>query len=72
MEFIDRTNPKLLIADKGKLLRAINDVFIPAKYDLQGNIIEEEHKPYCTSIIFLGEQINSLEKCKELYVEVEE
>ena len=52
MEFIDRTNPKLLIADKGKLLRAINDVFIPAKYDSQGNIIEEEHKPYCTSIIF--------------------
>lgn len=30
-----------------------------------------EHKPYYSSVIFLGEQINTLEKAKELYVEEE-
>ena len=40
-------------------------------YDEQGNIIEPEHLPYYTSVIFLGEQINSLEECEELYVEEE-
>lgn len=70
MEFIDRTNPKLLIADKGKLLRAVNDIFIPAKYDSQGNIIEEEHKPYYSTLIFLADNIDT-SKIDELYVEEE-
>ena len=72
MQFFDYSKPKLLIADKGKILRSKNDIYAPAKYDEQGNIIEPEHLPYYTSVIFLGEQINTLEQCKELYVEEEE
>ena len=72
MQFFDYSKPKLLIADKGKMLRSKNDIYVPAKYDEQGNIIEPEHLPYYASVIFLGEQINTLEQCKELYVEEEE
>ena len=70
MELITRTKPNLLIADEGKLLRDINDVYVAEHYDEDGNLVPE-HKPYYSSVIFLGEQINSLEKCKELYVEEE-
>ena len=69
MQFFDYSKPKLLIADKGKMLRSKDDIYVPAKYDEQGNIIEPEHLPYYASVIFLGEQINTLEQCKELYVE---
>ena len=70
MELITRTKPKLLIADEGKLLRDINDVYVAEHYDEEGNLIPQK-KPYYSSVIFLGEQINSLEECKELYVEEE-
>ena len=69
MQFFDYSKPKLLIAKKGKMLRSKDDIYVPAKYDEQGNIIEPEHLPYYASVIFLGEQINTLEQCKELYVE---
>ena len=71
MQFINYTNPKLLIAEEGKKIRGINDVYTPAKYDEQGNIIEPEHIPYYSTLIFLGSQIETLEQCKELYVEEE-
>lgn len=49
--------------------------YISVKYNgnykyKEGNLIPE-HKPYYSSVIFLGEQINTLEKAKELYVEEE-
>lgn len=71
MQFISHTIPKLLIAEEGKKIRGINDVYTPAKYDEQGNIIEPEHIPYYSTLIFLGSQIETLEQCKELYVEEE-
>lgn len=71
MQYIGYTKPKLLIADEGKLLRDINDIYKPAQYDDKGVLIEEEHNPYYTSVIFLGDQINSLEECEKLYVEEE-
>lgn len=71
MQFINHTNPKLLIAEEGKKIRGINDVYTPAKYDEQGNIIEPEHTPYYSTLIFLGSQIETLEQCKELYIEEE-
>ncbi len=70
MKAILYTKPKLLIADEGKMLRAINDVYEAEHTDEQGNLISE-HKPYYSSIIFLGDQINSLEECEKLYVEEE-
>ena len=72
MQYIGHSKPKLLIADKGKKIRNINDLYIPAEYDEEGNLIKEEHLPYYSTIIFLAEQIDSLEKCQELYVEEEE
>lgn len=63
MEFIGRTKPKLLIADEGKHIRSINDVYVPVTET------EPEHIPYYSTLIFLGEQISSLEECQEIYVE---
>ena len=70
MQYIGYSNPKLLIADEDKTIRDINDVYVAEHYDEEGNLVPE-HKPYYSSVIFLGEQINSLEECKELYVEEE-
>lgn len=72
MQYVGHSKPKLLIADEGKKIRNINDLYIPAEYDEEGNLIKEEHLPYYSTIIFLAEQIDSLEKCQELYVEEEE
>ena len=72
MQYIGHSKPKLLIADEGKKIRNINDLYIPAEYDEEGNLIKEEHLPYYSTIIFLAEQIDSLEKCQELYIEEEE
>lgn len=69
MQYIGYSKPKLLIADEGKKLRDINDIYRDAKLNENGEVIEEEHQPYYSSVIFLGEQINSLEECKKLYVE---
>lgn len=71
MQFIGRTQPKLLIADENKHIRDKNDVYTPEKRDEQGNVIQEEHIPYYTELIFLGDQINSLEECEEMYIEEE-
>lgn len=71
MQFINYTNPKLLIAEEGKKIRGINDVYIPEEKDEQGNVITPEHIPYYSTLIFLGSQIENLEQCKELYVEEE-
>ena len=62
---------KILIADENKHIRDINDIYEEEHYDEEGNLIPQK-KPYYSSVIFLGEQINSLEECKELYVEEEE
>ena len=70
MELITRTKPNLLIADEGKTIRDINDVYVPAKYDEQGNLIEEEKIPYYSTLIFLADNIDT-SKIDELYVEEE-
>lgn len=71
MQFISHTIPKLLIAEEGKKIRGINDVYTPEVKDEQGHIITPEHTPYYSTLIFLGSQIETLEQCKELYVEEE-
>ncbi|MDY3777482.1 MAG: hypothetical protein SOZ53_01315 [Candidatus Onthovivens sp.] len=70
MELITRTKPNLLIADEGKMIRSKNDIYIPAKYDEQGNLIEEEKIPYYSTLIFLADNIDT-SKIDELYVEEE-
>lgn len=70
MELITRTKPNLLIADEGKHIRSRNDIYIPAKYDEQGNLIEEEKIPYYSTLIFLADNFDT-SKINELYVEEE-
>lgn len=71
MQYIEYSKPKLLIADKGKIIRAKDDIYISAKYDEEGNIIEKEHMPYCSTVIFLADNFDE-SKLNELYVEEEE
>lgn len=70
MKYIGYTKPKLLIADEGKHIRSIDDVYTPAKYNEQGELIEPEHLPYYTSVIFLADNFDE-SKLNELYVEEE-
>ena len=70
MELITRTKPNLLIADEGKHIRSRNDIYMPAKYDEQGNLIEEEKIPYYSTLIFLADNFDT-SKIDELYVEEE-
>ena len=64
MEIRKYGNKKILIADENKHIRDINDVYVPATET------EEEHNPYCTSIIFLADNFDD-SKLNELYVEEE-
>ena len=72
MKIINYTNPRLLIAEEGKMLKSKNDNYIAEEKDENGNVIKEEHKPYLTNLIFLEEQITTLEEAQETYEEVEE
>ena len=71
MQLISYTKPRVLIADEGKHIRDKNDIYTSAKYDEDGKLIEEEHFPYYSTLIFPAEQLNTLEKCKEIYIEEE-
>lgn len=71
MVLLNHTKPlRMLIADEGKHIRDINDVYVEEHYDEDGNFVAE-HIPYYTTVIFVGEQLQTLEQCKELYVEEE-
>ena len=68
MEIRKYGNKKILIADTNKHIRSINDVYTPAKYDDEGNVIEPEHEPYYASVIYLADNFDD-SKLNELYVE---
>ena len=70
MEVRKYGNKKILIADANKQIRDINDVYTPQITDESGNVTQEEHKPYYTSIIFLADNFDD-SKLNELYVEEE-
>ena len=70
MILLNHTKPRMLIADEGKHIRARNDVYVPEHTDGKGNVIPE-YIPYYTTVIFVGEQLQTLEQCKELYIEEE-
>ena len=69
MQLLTYTSPRLLLASKGKHIREINDVYIAPVLDEAGNIIEEEHKPLYSTVIFPGAQIETLAQAKKLYIE---
>ena len=67
MQVITHTKPRMLIADEGKHIRAINDVYEPAHIDEEGNQVEE-HFPYYSDFVFLADGID-IAKINEMYVE---
>lgn len=67
MQVIKRSDLRLLLADEGKHIRSINDVYVPEHEDEDGNIIPE-HFPDYAEMIFLGIQVDET-KLDEIYVE---
>lgn len=69
MQIINTELFKKLIADEGKHIRDINDVYTAAHIDEEGNEIEE-HFPYYTTLIYLPKNFND-EEINNLYIEEE-
>ena len=67
MKFFDYTKPKMIVADEGKQLRAVNDVYVAAHTDENGNTVEE-YIPYYSTTIFVPDAITE-KQARELYVE---
>ena len=68
MQLIYWTNPKGVVSSEGKMIRSKNDIYSPAKYDEQGNLIEPEQKPYYSTTIFVPDKITE-EEMNDLYIE---
>lgn len=62
MQYIGYTKPILLVADEGKKIRAVNDIYKPATEE------EPEHIPYYTDVVFLADGITE-QQAFEMYVE---
>ena len=67
MVYFDWTQPKMIVADKGKHIRGINDVYVPEHIDEEGNVVEE-HFPYYTTVIFVPDSYTE-EQMNEEYIE---
>ena len=67
MQIILRTTPAMVIADEGKKLRDVNDVYKEAYVDEEG-IEHEEHFPHYADVVFIPNSLTE-EEIKELYVE---
>ena len=67
MILIKHTKPKMIIADEGKHIRSISDVYQEA-YTTEDGIYTEEHLPYYTTVIFVPDSFTE-EEMYELYVE---
>jgi len=68
MQIIKKTNLRLLLADDGKHIRDINDVYEPEHIDEETGELIPEHFPYYAEIIFLAEQLKE-EDVPKLYIE---
>jgi len=68
MELIKRGDLRLLLADEGKHIRSVDDVYVPEHVDPETGEIVPEHFPYYAEMIFLAEQIKEKDIPK-LYVE---
>lgn len=68
MQLIKREKLRLLLADEGKHIRSINDVYTPEHIDTKTGDIIPEHFPYYSEMIFLGEQVKEKD-INKMYVE---
>lgn len=64
MIIINKEKLNILKAEKGKLLKLIND---------NGKTLEDNTfiEPYKTDLVYLGVQIDTLEKAQKIYEEVD-
>ena len=69
MKLFDYTHPKMIVADRGKHIRSIDDVYVPEHIDDEGRVIPE-HFPYYATTIFVPNDFTE-EQMNELYVEEE-
>ena len=69
MILFDYTKPKMIVADKGKKIKAKNDNYKKEYIDEESNVIPE-HIPYYSTTIFVPDNFTE-EMMKELYEEVE-
>lgn len=67
MQIILHTTPAMVIADEGKKLRDVNDVYKEAYIDEEGNEVPE-HFPHYTDVVFIPNSLTE-EEVRELYVE---
>lgn len=67
MTIINYTNPRMLIADEGKHIREINDVYVPEHTDEEDNIVPE-YFPYYSDMIFVPNGVD-IDEFVTLYVE---
>lgn len=67
MKLVTKTQPHKIIADEGKHIRAVNDVYVAEHTDEEGNIVPE-HFPYYATTIFVSDSFTE-EQVKKEYVE---
>lgn len=67
MTYFNYTKPKMIVADEGKHIRQVDDLYKEAYIDEQGNEIPE-HTPHYSTIIFVPDSFTE-EQMNELYVE---
>ena len=67
MKYFSYTKPKMIVAEEGKQIRAVNDVYVAEHTDEEGNLVEE-HFPYYTTVIFVPDSFTE-EQMNEEYVE---
>lgn len=67
MQVISRGELNMLIADEGKHIKAINDVYTPETKDENGEVVPE-HFPEYSQVLFLAKTID-VDKIDEYYVE---
>lgn len=70
MRLFDYTQPKMIVADKGKKIKNKDDNYEEEYIDENGNVIPE-HIPNYSTIIFIPDDFTE-EMMKELYEEVED
>lgn len=68
MIFFNYTTPRMIVAEQGKHIRAINDVYEPEHYDEGGNLVEE-HFPHYSTTIFVPDIYQTIEDVEKDYVE---
>ena len=67
MKLFSYTRPKMIVADEGKQIRGIDDVYVAEYTDEEGNVVPE-HIPYYATTIFVPDSFTK-DQMNEIYVE---